>query len=149
MKTLVEFDNVTYETTDTEKQCKFCAFYENSDNCRASQNVVCCSNPYVVWVKSTNQAIQQSTKKEPIMPNLSKVNLNQGEDFTIKSPYIQAYIIMQKDTEDKSYQFKGPRIYVDVMKAKERCDAMNRYNKGKPHIVVGFDLVNGGELKYV
>lgn len=83
------------------------------------------------------------------MTNLSKVNLNQGQDFTIKSPYLQAYIIMQKDTEDKSYQFKGPRIYVDALQAKKRCDEMNRYAKGKPHIVVGFDLVNGGELKYV
>ena len=79
------------------------------------------------------------------MTNLSKVNLNQGQDFTIKSPYPQAYIIMKKDTEDKSFQFKGPRIYVDVLKAQERCDAMNRYNKDKPHIVVGFDLTSDHE----
>lgn len=83
------------------------------------------------------------------MPKLSKVNLNQGQDFTIKSPYPQAYIIIEKDSEAKSYQFKGPRIYVDALQAKKRCDAINRYAKGKPHIVAGFDLVNGGELKYV
>lgn len=79
----------------------------------------------------------------------NKVNLNQGMNFSIQSPYQQAYIILEKESEAKSYQFKGPRIYTDPIQAKKRCDAMNRYNKDKPHIVVGFDLVNGGEMKYV
>lgn len=69
-------------------------------------------------------------------------------NFSIKSPYPQAYIIMDKTDFSKSWQFKGPRVYVKYEEAKERCEGMNRYAKGKPHIVVGFDLVNGGEMKY-
>ena len=69
-------------------------------------------------------------------------------NMEIKSPYPQAYIIMDKTDNTKSWQFKGPRVYVKYEEANERCEGMNRYAKGKPNIVVGFDLVNGGEMKY-
>ena len=68
-------------------------------------------------------------------------------DFTIKSPYPQAYIVMETSTGNKSWQFKGSRIYVDYKQAKKLCDKMNRYIPEDKHIVVGFDLVNGGEMQ--
>lgn len=69
-------------------------------------------------------------------------------NMCIKSPYPQAYIVMDKTNNTKSWQFKGPRIYVNYAEAKERCEGMNRQAKGKPHIVVGFDLVSGAEVNF-
>lgn len=69
-------------------------------------------------------------------------------NMQIESPYPQAYIIMDSSDNSKSWQFKGPRIYVKYEEALERCEGMNRYTKGKPHIVVGFDLVNGEEVTF-
>ena len=69
-------------------------------------------------------------------------------NFSIKSPYPQAYIIMDKNDFSKSWQFKGPRVYVKYEEAKERCEGMNRYTKGKPNVIVGFDLTNGVEVEF-
>ena len=55
---------------------------------------------------------------------------------------------MDKSTESKSWQFKGPRVYVNFNEAKKLADRMNRVQKGKPNIVVGFELENGCEFNY-
>ena len=77
------------------------------------------------------------------------IKLNAGMNFTIQAPYQQAYIVMEAETGTKSWQFKGSRIYVDYKQAKKLCDKMNRHISEDKHVVVGFDLVNGGEMKEV
>lgn len=115
--------------------CKDCAFERDRDGCDKSQYIVKCPTEDIIWIK-----------KEVEIP---KVEPQESTNLCITAPYSQAYIIMDKTDNSKSWQFKGPRVYVKYEEANERCEAMNRYAKGKPHIVVGFDLVNGGEVKYV
>ena len=78
-----------------------------------------------------------------------EIVIDNSVNFTIQSPYLQAYIVMEIGTSNKSWQFKGSRIYVNYLEAKKLCDKMNRHISEDKHVVVGFDLVNGGEMKDV
>jgi hypothetical protein len=128
-------DDVEYVSVEGVS-CKGCAFDRDRVGCDKSQYTVKCPTEDIIWIKK---------KVEPQEPQEPQESTN----LYIAAPYPQAYIIMDKTDNTKSWQFKGPRIYVKYEEAKKLCDNMNRHIKDKVHVVVGFDLVNGGEVYYV